>query len=103
GFSVGIVRSAQHGDKDLCLPDLTRLRIGYRHCDAGVIDEELLAGEVVLPHRHVDLLAPCAVELAVVAAAVASFGMPLSVLLPEQFKRDALVALELLLHLRPAR
>lgn len=66
---------------------------------SGVVDEQRLAGAVVLPHDHIDLARPRAVVLTE-PAVVKALRMRGLVLLPEQEERHAL-ALELAMHVRP--
>jgi hypothetical protein len=51
GAGVDVVRRAQRGHEDLRPGDLAGGRIDNRHGGAGVVDEQLLAGDVDLAHR----------------------------------------------------
>jgi hypothetical protein len=51
----GIARGAEDGDEDLRLTDFASSTANDYHGLAGVIDEELFAGTVLLAHDHVDL------------------------------------------------
>lgn len=66
---------------------------------AGVIDKQLVAAGVGLPHRHRDARGPAAVQLAEPRIAI-SVGMPLSVLVPQDLQRDVL-ALQLAVNRCP--
>jgi hypothetical protein len=48
GLGVGVVRRAKDGDEDLGWPHLASLAILDRHGLARIIDEEFLAGPVLL-------------------------------------------------------
>ena len=51
-LGVGEVRGAEHGDEDLRLADLAGVRIDDGDLLAGVVDEDLVAGDVILPHAR---------------------------------------------------
>lgn len=68
----------------------TGCRVHDRHGLPAVIDEEFFAGTVLLAHGPVELLAPLAVEFAVLAVLVAEWGA-LLVLLPQQHQGQVLV------------
>ena len=76
-------------------------RIEYRHRVAGPVDEQLLAGNMRLPHRRRDALPPVAVALAEPAVGVA-LGVLGAILLPEQSQRHA-APLQLRMDVRPVR
>ena len=59
---------------------------------AGVVDEQLLAGPMLVTQHDVLPLEPGAVQAAVAAVAVA-VRLLLAVLLPEQLQREMLVRL----------
>jgi len=61
---------------------LRRFRVVYRDRIAGVVDEELLAGAMLVADHDVLSLEPAAVEAAVPAVAV-SVRLPRAVFLPE--------------------
>ena len=64
-LGIGEVRGAQHGDEDLRLPDLAGQPVDdHRHRVAGVIDEQLVAAHMGLPHRDRELAFPAPVQLA---------------------------------------
>jgi hypothetical protein len=52
GLGEGVVRRAEHGDKEFDRLHLARGRIHDRWPQAGVVDEGFLAGRVHLPHRE---------------------------------------------------
>ena len=52
GLGIGEVGGAEGGDEDLGGVNLTALGIDDLDCGAGVIDEQLLARDMVLPHRR---------------------------------------------------
>ena len=60
----GVARGAEHGHEDLRLPHLAGLAVDHRHRLPGVLDEQLLAGAVLLPHHQVELRGPGPVLLA---------------------------------------
>jgi hypothetical protein len=49
---VGVVGGAEHGDKDLRRTDLAGEPVDDRHRFAGIVDEHLVAGHVVLSDRR---------------------------------------------------
>jgi len=91
GLGKGVVGCAQHGDEQLGRPDFTGVRIDDRQRRASVIDKQLLAGCMGLPHGDGQLADPFPVMLAEGAVAVA-IGMLGLVLLPEQVEGDVLPA-----------
>ena len=96
GAGVGVVRCAQRGHEDLGLGDLAGGRVDDGHGVAGVVDEQLLAGDVDLAHRA--LLATG--ELGVLdakARVLVGQRVARGVLLPQQHQGDA-GPLELLMH-----
>jgi len=84
----GVVRRAEHRDEELDLDPLAGLRIDDVRLLPGVVDEELLAGAVLLPHREVALVEPLAVPLAELRVAV-TVRMLLQILEVEQLERHA--------------
>ena len=88
GFGVGVVGRAQHGDEELDLGELAGGGIDDRRLLAGVVDEQLLAGAMDLPHGQASVLEPPAVDLAVLRVAV-PVRMVLEVLEVEQLQGDA--------------
>src|SRR2546427_2385280 len=81
-------RRPERGDEDRRLGDRARLRIDDVDAAARVVDEELLAGTVLLAHDEIELTPPRAVEITEARVPVATLGMALAVLLPEQLERD---------------
>src|SRR5438477_92585 len=112
GRSAGRSRSRQSdrrvpaslvsGDEDRRLGDRARLRIDDVDAAARVVDEELLAGAVLLAHDEIELTPPRAVEITEARVPVATLGMGLAVLLPEQLERDS-PSLELVVERREVR
>ena len=99
-LGVGEVGGAEHGDKDLRRPRLAGKPINdHRHRVAGVIDKQLVAAGMGLPHRDRDARGPAAVQLAKPRVAI-PVGMPLDVLVPQDLQRDVL-ALQLAVNRRP--
>src|SRR6266540_4843300 len=88
GFSVGVVGCPQHGDEELDLDDLAGRGIDDRGLLARVVDEQLLAGAMDLPHRQAAVLQPPAVDLAVLRVPVPVWVL-LEILEVEQLQRDA--------------
>jgi transposase-like protein len=66
---------------------LTAARLHRAH--AGEIDEELLAGAVLLAHDDIELAPPVSVQIAETGVAIALLAMLLVVLLPEQLQGHA--------------
>ncbi len=96
-----VIGRAEDGDKDVRLADLAAQRIEDRYRVAGEVDEQLLPGNVGLPHGGTDRPPPRAVERAeaAVAVAVRMFG---PVFLPQQQERHARAA-QLGVQPRPVR
>src|SRR3989344_1979913 len=83
GLGKGVAGRAENGDEDLRLADLAGSPINDRYGLAGVIDEQLFAGTVLLAHDHVDLGGPEAVVLAE-PAVLEALRVGESVFLPKQ-------------------
>ena len=99
-LGVGEVRGAQDRDEDLRLTDLAGQPVDdHRHRVAGVIDEQLVATHVGLPHRDRELAFPDSVQLAEARVAVA-LRIARDVLVPQDRQRDVL-ALELAMDSGP--
>ena len=99
-LGVGEAGGAEHGDKDLCRPDLAAESVDdHRHRVAGVIDKQLVAAGMGLPHRDRDARGPAPVQLAEPRVPV-PFGMPLDVLVPQDLQRDVF-ALQLAVNRGP--
>jgi len=47
---IGVIRGAEHGDKQLRRAHLARLALDDRYRLAGIVDKHLVAGHVMLPH-----------------------------------------------------
>ncbi len=89
-LGIGEVRGAQHGDKDLRRPSLAAQPVDdHRHRVAGIIDKQLVAAGVALPHGDREPSGPGAVQLTEARIAVA-LGVPLDVLVPQDLQRDVL-------------
>jgi hypothetical protein len=80
-LGVGVVRGAEHGDEELCRANLAGPSVDNRHRLAGIVDEHLVAGHVMLAHRRRQPVLKIAVELAKATVTVAA-GMRRAVLLP---------------------
>jgi hypothetical protein len=87
-LGVGVVGGAEHADEDLGLAHDARLRVDDRHLLAGVVDEDLVAGDVVLAHDRRQPPLELAVQVAEARVAVA-VGLRLPVLLPQDHQADA--------------
>mmetsp|Transcript_6076 Transcript_6076/g.24370 ORF Transcript_6076/g.24370 Transcript_6076/m.24370 type:complete len:788 (+) Transcript_6076:480-2843(+) len=96
GAGVGVVRRAQRGHEDLGLRDLAGGRVNDGHGVAGVVDKQLLAGNVDLAHRALLALGELGV-LDAKARVLVGQRVARGVLLPQQHQGDAR-ALELLVH-----
>ena len=99
-LGIGEVGGAQRRDKDLRRPGLAGKPVDdHRHRVAGVINKQLVAAGMGLPHRDRDPRRPAAVKLAEPRVAV-PVGMPLDVLVPQDLQRDVF-ALQLAVNLAP--
>ena len=96
GAGERVVRRTQRGHEDLRLGDLTGAGVNDRYGGAGVVDEQLLAGDVDLAHRALLALRELAV-LDAEAGVLVGLGVGRGVLLPQQHQSDA-GALEFLVH-----
>ena len=94
GAGEGVVRCAERGHEDLGLGDLAGDRVDDGHRAAGVVDEQLLAGDMDLAHRALLALGELAVLDAKTGVLVGQ-RVVARVLLPQQHQCDA-GALELL-------
>ncbi len=90
GLGIGVVRGAPHRDEDVRAADLATGRVDQRDRRPGVIDEQLLAGDMRLPHRAAQPLPKLAVALAEARPAVGNALGLRPILLPQQLQRDAL-------------
>lgn len=68
---------------------------------AGIVDEQLIAGRVILPHRHRQLHRPTAVKVTISTVAIA-VRITADVFVPQDLQRHML-ALQLAMDLRPVR
>jgi hypothetical protein len=83
-LGVGEVRRPHDGDEDLRLTHLAGQPINdHRHGGTGIVDEQLVATQMGLPHRDRELAFPAAVQFAEARIAVA-LGIALDVLVPEK-------------------
>ena len=81
-LGIGEVGGAHDGDKNLRRTDLAGEPINdHRHRVAGVIDKQLVAADVSLPHRDRQPRRPTAVQLAEARIAI-TFGAAFDVLVP---------------------
>jgi hypothetical protein len=94
GFGIGVIAGAEHRDEDGGGAHFAGGRVVNRDRVAGVVDEEFLAGAMLVAKHNVLSLEPTAVQAAVPAIAVA-VGLVLAVFLPEQLQREVLVGLQL--------
>ena len=101
-LTVGVVRRTEDGDEDLGLAQLAGSRTRHGHGLPGIVDEELLAGAVGLPHDDVELLTPGTVVVTEPGVLVAA-GVQRLVLKPQQVQRDGLGAFEFMVYLDPIR
>ena len=96
----GEVGGAHDRDKNLRRTDLAGEPINdHRHRVARVIDKQLVAADVSLPHRDRQPRRPTAVQLAEARIAI-PFGAAFDVLVPQHRQGDVL-ALELAVNLSP--
>jgi hypothetical protein len=99
-LGIGEVGGAHDGDENLRRTDLAGEPIDdHRHRVAGIIDKQLVAADVGLPHRHRQSRCPAAVQLAEARIAI-PLGVALDVLVPQHRQGDVL-ALELAVDLSP--
>src|SRR4051794_343816 len=90
GLGIGVAARAEHRDEDRRGAHFAGGRVVDRDRVAGVIDEELLAGAMLVAEHDVLSLEPTAVQAAVAAVAIA-VRLPVAVFLPEQLQREVLV------------
>jgi hypothetical protein len=99
-LSVGEVGGAHDRDENLRPTDLGGEPINdHRHRVASVIDKQLVAADVSLPHRDRQPRRPTAVQLAKARIAIPC-GAAFDVLVPQHCQGDVL-ALELAVNLSP--
>ncbi|MNQ75957.1 hypothetical protein D3C85_907730 [compost metagenome] len=87
----GVAGGTEHRDEHLRLADLAAVTVDHRHRLPGVVDEQLLAGAVLLAHHHIQPSLPGAVVVAEPAVLIA-LRVRQSVLLPEQRQGHARTA-----------
>src|SRR5271170_1929723 len=96
----GEVGGAHDGDENLRRTDLAGKPVDdHRHRVAGVIDKQLVAADMGLPHRDRQSRCPTAVQFAEARIAI-PLGATLDVLVPQHCQGDVL-ALELAVNLSP--
>ena len=83
-LGIGEVGGAEHADKNLGLVNLAGRRIDDRNPPAGIVDERLLAGDVVLAHHRAQAALEAAQQIAESAVAVL---VDLPIFLPWQMLR----------------
>ena len=101
GLGEGVVRRPEHGDEDLCFAQLPGGALDDGHALSGVVDEQLLAGAVLLAHHYVELRGPRPVLVAE-PAVLQPPGVGRLVLLPHQRQRHVR-STQLAVHLAPLR
>ena len=84
----GVARRTQHAEEDLRLADLASLAVDDRQRLAGIVDEHLVAGDMVLAHRGRKPLLETAEQLAEPAVAVA-IRMNRAIFLPKDLQGHA--------------
>jgi hypothetical protein len=99
-LGISEVGGAHDGDENLRRTDLAGEPVDdHRHRVAGVIDKQLVAADMGLPHRDRQSRRPTAVQLAEARIAI-PLGIPLDVLVPQHRQGDVL-AFELAVNLSP--
>ena len=83
GMRESVTASPEHGHKDLGRMRLAAYRVDEGNAHSGIVDEEFLAGLVVLPHARVQRLPKIVVALAELAVCKPVRGGD-AVLFPEQ-------------------
>jgi len=64
GLGVGVVRGAEHGDEDLHAAHLAAEPVSHLHGVAGIVDEQLLAGDMNLAQGWLETAGPFPVAFA---------------------------------------
>lgn len=80
-LGIGEAGGAEHGDEQFGLAGLAAARIDDGDLPAGIVHEDLVAGNVLLAHGRRQTMSEAAVEFAEAAVAVAA-RMSRAVLLP---------------------
>jgi hypothetical protein len=99
GFGIGVVRGAEHGDEDLHAAHLAVEPVNHLHRVAGIVDEQLLAGDMDLAQGRLEAAGPFLVAFAEPRIAEAVRAC-VAILLPQQHQRDVR-APQLAMHERP--
>ena len=84
GAGKGIVRRTEYRNKDLCLAELSCVRIDDGHRRAAVIHKQLFTGAMNLPHAALLAPQPNLVAMTELGITVAIIRMALTILLPQQ-------------------
>ena len=100
-FHVSVAGGPKGGHEHRSLGHPAGPGVGQGNRLAGVVDEDLLAGPVVLAHDHVELAAPEPVALAELRVLV-PFRLPVLVLKPQELEGHPFAA-ELSVGLVPVR
>jgi hypothetical protein len=87
-LGIGEARGAEHGDEDLRLADDAGRAVDDGDLLAGIVDEHLVAGRVILPHDRREPPLERAEQIAEPAVAIA-LRVGLAILLPQQHQIDA--------------
>ena len=87
-FRPGVARRPERGDEQLRGQHLTSRAVDHVQRRAGIVDEQLLAGDMGLPHGRRQPPLPGAKQLAEPAVAVA-LGVGGAMLLPHELQRYA--------------
>lgn len=101
GLGVGVVRGAEHGDEDLRAAHLAAEPVNHLHGVTGIVDEQLLAGDMDLAQGRLEAAGPLLVAFAEPRLAEA-VGVCVAILLPHQHQRDVR-APQLAVHEHPVR
>jgi hypothetical protein len=92
-LGIGVVTGTQDSHEDRRFPHLPALRIVDGGRGAGVIDEQPLAGAMLLPQHYFLPPQPGAVQVAETAVPI-SVRVLVPVLFPEQLQSDVLIGLQ---------
>ena len=92
GFRVGVTAGPEHRDEDSSGTRFAGGRVLNRDRVAGVVNEQLLAGAMLVAEHDVLTFQPVAVQTTISAVAVA-VRVLFAVLLPEQLQGEVLVSL----------
>ena len=87
-LGISEVRGTEHGHEDLRLADLARVWIDDGDLLAGIVDKDLVAGDVILPHARLQPALEAAEQVAEATVAV-PVGLDRPVFLPEHHHGDA--------------